>query len=292
MGNNIVYTFLLSLILAGTGLSYGADEKVIPLYEGIPPGSETWKKDERSETNALGEIVSVWNVVKPTLTVFPANPQKATGAGIIICPGGGFFMLSVDHEGYAVARFLAERGVTCFVLKYRTVQCLSAKPMLEFMVRSGEAQKHIPIAVEDARVAVKYLKTNAKELGIKPNKIGIMGFSAGGIVTLSVASDYTRETRPAFAAPIYGAMDLEKEGKTIPSDAPPIFLAVTSDDPFNFASHSASVYRSWLKAKRSAELHIYSKGGHGFGMNKQNLPCDSWIDQLTDWLEVQGVAKK
>src|SRR5690242_20118952 len=111
--SKLVLPTTLGVVLAFAALAHASNETVVTLYDGVAPGSEKWTKAEQVKTNALGQIETVWNVVKPTLTVFPPTPEKATGAGVIICPGGGFFMLSVEHEGYGVARFLATRGVTC-----------------------------------------------------------------------------------------------------------------------------------------------------------------------------------
>jgi len=266
----------------------GVEQRVIPLYDGTAPGSENWTKAERSKTNSQGVIDSIWNVVDPTLTFFAPAPEEANGTAVIICPGGAFVSLAIEHEGYAVARFLAAKGIASFVLKYRTLQREDVTYGLKDLGQIGEVGK---LAVEDARTAIKHLKANAKGYGIDSHRVGILGFSAGGLITLRVAYDYTEETRPSFAAPIYGAADIEKDGNKVPSDAPPLFLAASSDD-FMFALPSATVYQSWVKAKRSAELHIYTTGGHGFGMKKQGLPSDTWCDRFADWLDAQGFIKR
>jgi acetyl esterase/lipase len=127
---------------------------------------------------------------------------------------------------------------------------------------------------------------------VNPQRIGIIGFSAGGTVAASVAYNYTPETRPDFAAPIYLAYNWTVKDKGVPSDAPPLFVLAATDDPLRLAPHSVDLYRDWTAAKKPAELHLYSKGGHGFGMRKQNLPVDGWIESFSDWLEVQGLLKK
>jgi acetyl esterase/lipase len=139
--------------------------------------------------------------------------------------------------------------------------------------------------------AVKYVRAHAAAYKIDPNKIGFMGFSAGGTVTMSVVYNATDDNRPNFLAPIYayaGAII----GSTVPKVKTPIFIAAASDDGLGLASHSVQIYQKWLDAKQPAELHMYERGNHGFGMNKQNLPVDKWIERFGDWLEMQGLMKK
>ena len=143
------------------------------------------------------------------------------------------------------------------------------------------------MGVADGLQAMKLVRRRAAEWGVAPDRIGIMGFSAGGSVTTGVALEYDADSRPDFAAPIYSA---PIEDISVPADAPPLFIAVAHDDPFA-ASASVPLYSAWSAAGRSAELHIYSKGGHGFGMYKQGLPADHWIDHFGDWLQVQGVLE-
>ena len=137
-----------------------------------------------------------------------------------------------------------------------------------------------------------HVRTHAKDYGVQPDRIGIMGFSAGGIVAASVAYNYTAETRPGFVAPVYLAHDLAIKGDGVRGDAPPLFVVAATDDHFGLAPQSVAIYQAWVAAKRPAELHLYAKGGHGFGMNKQNLPCDTWPDRLADWLQMQDLLKK
>jgi acetyl esterase/lipase len=142
-----------------------------------------------------------------------------------------------------------------------------------------------PLIVADGLQAVKLVRRHAAEWGIASDKVGIMGFSAGGHLTTGVALTYTADSRPDFAAPIYSS---PYEDISVPADAPPLFIAVAHDDAFA-ASASVPLYSAWNAAGRSAELHIYSKGGHGFGMHKQGLPSDNWIDRFGEWLQAQGV---
>ena len=272
-----------------------AQEKVIPLYPGPAPGSETWKQEEKESRTNMWQTRIVFNVAKPTLTVFQPDPSQANGTAVIICPGGAFFALSIDSEGFEVARWLTAKGVTCFVLKYRLVECKTDDPTTELM-KIGDIEPLvkpiIKLAMADGKASVAYVRQHAKEFNLNPDRIGIMGFSAGGTVAASVALNYSAETRPDFVAPIYLQYEWTPKPNGVPADAPPLFVLAATDDQLGLAPHSFALYRDWIAAKKPAELHLYAKGGHGFGMRKQNLPTDHWIERFADWLEVQGMLKK
>lgn len=285
---------LATLITAGLCLTAVAQEQVIRLYDGPAPGSESWTQQEQESRTNLWNTRVVFNVAQPTLTVFRPDPARANGTAVVICPGGGFYALSIDSEGFNVARWLAARGVTAFVLKYRLVECKTDDPTREIMtVGSRLAEIVAPIvklALADAQTALGYVRQHAGEYGVKSDRIGIMGFSAGGTVTASVAYNYTKVTRPDFVAPIYLQYEWAiKAG--VPGDAPPMFILAATDDPLGLAPHSVSLYQDWTAARKSAELHLYAKGGHGFGMRKQDLPSDQWIERFADWLGQQGWLK-
>jgi acetyl esterase/lipase len=272
-------------------------QKVIRLYQGAAPGSENWTHKEKEYFSAIWNTQVVTNVTQPTLTAYVPEPAMANGTSVIICPGGGFHALSINSEGIDVAKWLNARGVTAFVLKYRLVPT-GEDGVKEAMAKMGNRQKLdeanaavIPMAVADGLAAVSYVRKHATEFGISPTRIGLMGFSAGGTVTASVVFSYAAENRPDFVAPIYAYMGAVKE-TTVPQDAPPMFVAAASDDQLGLAPDSINLYSKWLAAKKPVEIHIYSKGGHGFGMRKQNLPSDQWIERFGDWLQSQGLLKK
>jgi predicted peptidase len=154
-----------------------------------------------------------------------------------------------------------------------------------------QTSKVIPLSIADGKAAISWVRKHATEYGILQNRIGIMGFSAGGTVAAAAAFNYSSEDKPDFVAPVYPFFPSSMYG-TVANDAPPMFLAAASDDQLNLAPHSADLYNKWLVAKKPVELHIYSKGGHGFGMRTQNLPSDKWIERFEDWLNVQGLLKK
>ena len=286
---------LTALLLSLFCLHAAAQERVVRLYDGPAPGSEDWKHSEQENRTNLWRTRVVFNVVNPTLTVFQPEPDKANGTAVVICPGGAFFGLSIDSEGFEVARWLNGRGVSCFVLKYRLVPCKTDDPTRELMTRGKLDDVVAPIvklALADGKAAIAHVRQHAKDYGVKPDRVGILGFSAGGTVTASVAFNYAPESRPDFVAPIYLAYNwVIKEGG-VPADAPPIFILAASDDPLGLGPESVAIYQDWIAARKSAELHLFSKGGHGFGMRKQNLASDHWVERFADWLDVQGLLRK
>ena len=273
-----------------------AQQKVIQLYNGAAPGSESWTWNEATNTNNAWQTDVVYNVSHPTLTVFAPNSMASTGTAVIICPGGAFHALSINSEGNDVANWLVKKGVTCFVLRYRLAHSLTTDPVAEVTAKWGkpefdnENKAVIPLEIEDGRNAIAYVRTHAAEFGIDKNKIGIIGFSAGGTVTASTAFGYTADNRPDFIAPVYPYFPPEMVG-TIAADAPPLFVVAATDDGLQLAPHSANLYQQWLTAQHPAEIHIYSTGNHGFGMRVQHLPSDTWIDRFGDWLKVNGYLK-
>jgi acetyl esterase/lipase len=272
-----------------------AQEKVIRLYDGRAPGSENWKQTEQESRTNLWQTRVVFNVANPTLTVFQPEAANANGTSVVICPGGGFFALSIDSEGFDVARWLNAKGVTCFVLKYRLVECKTDDPTREIMTRVPLDDVVAPIvklALADGNAAIGFVRSHAAEYHVNPDRIGIIGFSAGGTVAVSSAMNYTAQSRPNFAAFIYPAYNWAIKGGGVPADAPPAFVLAASDDPLGLAPQSVTIYQDWIAAGKQAELHLYSKGGHGFGMRKQHLPSDLWIERFSDWLHVQGLLKK
>jgi acetyl esterase/lipase len=213
----------------------------------------------------------------------------------VICPGGAFFLLSINSEGNEVARWLSEKGVTCFVLKYRLVECKTEDPAREAMTRGNLdpiVKPIVPLAMADGLAAIGHIRAHAPDYGVNPRRIGIMGFSAGGTVTASVGYNYTADTRPDFVAPIYLAYNWTLKEKGVPADAPPMFILAATDDPLGLASHSVDLYRDWTTAKKPTELHLFARGGHGFGMNTQSKPTDGWIERFADWLKWQGLLTK
>jgi len=287
-----------SSCLFAVAVSLASAQQVIPLYNGTPPGStpETYPEKAYFSKSWNTEVVS--NVTKPTLTVFKPSPETKNGTAIIVAPGGGFMALSITSEGTDVAKYLAAKGVTAFVLKYRLAHTgedatqefadLYEKDKPKFQELVG---KVIPLTIADGLAAVAYVRQHAFEFGVSPDRVGIIGFSAGGTVAAGVAYHYAPEGRPAFVAPIYAAAGRLKE-LPVPADAPPMFIAAATDDNLGLAPDSVALYQKWTEAHKSVELHMYAKGGHGFGMHQHNIPTDHWIDRFADWLDLQGFLRK
>jgi acetyl esterase/lipase len=271
-------------------------QTVIPLYNGAAPGSENWNWEEKQIKADIGTIVM--DVSHPSLTAYmPANPN---GTAVIIAPGGAFHVLAFDLEGTEVAKRLNAKGITAFVLKYRVVHDDPAHPenSIGNLMTTGNFKKLdslnapvIPLALQDGLTAVKYVRQHAAEYKLDPNKIGFMGFSAGGTLTMSVVYSAADESRPNFVAPIY-AYEGAIIGSNVPTVKTPIFIAAASDDDLGLATHSVHIYLKWLAADQPAELHMYEQGKHGFGTKTQGLPVDAWMDRFTNWLAMHGLIKK
>jgi acetyl esterase/lipase len=290
-------TVLPAICMLAFLTAVGAAQKVIPLYNGPAPGvtQESYPEQEYFSKAWNEEIVA--NVTRPTLTVFRPASKRKNGTAMVICPGGGFMALVIDNEGTAAAQYLAARGVTAFVLKYRVAHTQTDDAAREFQTLHTDRPKFaellkqtVPQSIADGLAAVVYVKQHAAEFGVSADRVGIMGFSAGGGVTAAVALRYTPEGRPAFVAPIYeGGAPTDAP---VPADAPPMFIAAATDDNLGLAPASIALYQKWAAAHKSVELHMYATGGHGFGMRKQNIPTDHWIDRFADWLEQQGFLSK
>jgi acetyl esterase/lipase len=276
------------------------NEEIVRVWPGKAPGTEDWTKaesvDQVKPPGAERSIHLVKNVTEPTLTVFrPASDRRATGAGMIVLPGGGWNSLAWDLEGTEIAHWLTNRGITAFVLKYRVYDPdaamwsrfkeLMAQPATpsrfdEFM-KLLEPRRQI--AVEDAMQAMRVVRSDAQKYGVSADRIGMMGFSAGAITTMSVVLEGDATTRPNFAAPIYGANASDKAPS---KDSPPLFVVVAADDPLTLASESVEMFKAWQSAGAPAELHIYESGSHGFGSGKPGTTTAGWTDAFADWLRV------
>lgn len=240
---------------------------------------------------------TVRNVTQPALIPFVPAAGTANGTAVIIAPGGAYLSLSMDSEGYDVAKWLAQRGVTAFVLKYRTEPTPRDLPGFEKVLHQmfgglqkpgagtppGEAR-----AVEDALLALRFVRANAARWGVATGRIGIVGFSAGGRAATTAAMHADAASRPDFLGSIYGALSSKAP---VPGDAPPAFVAVAADDALGGPSRGMETFEAWRAAGRPVELHIYQGGGHGFGMRKQGATSDHWIEAFHWWLGASGFLK-
>ena len=256
--------------------------------------SVLWKGNEKEYYSELWQTQVVTNVSVPTIQVFKPSGETNNGTAVIVAPGGGLFAHSIESEGKQVARWLNEKGITAFVLKYRLVPT-GEDGVAEFSDLSDnnplklreEVGRVLPLSIADGLTAISYVRRNAEKFGIEPDKIGFMGFSAGGAVTMGVAFYYSEESRPDFLVPVYlwtSAMAIQIPKK----DAPPMLIVCASDDPLDLAPGSILLYNAWYDQGLNVGLHMYPKGGHGFGMRKQGLPSDNWIQRFYEWSVGEG----
>lgn len=278
-----------------TNSNMSSGEIILLPYLSVDPVLDTWQGGERTQISRWDQLVTVSNIAKPTLLAYLPETSKATGTAIIIAPGGGFHLLSIENEGIHMAKWCVENGIAAFVLKYRLVPT-GENPDKEFSDKLSQSQEkmdrdmapYIKMAKADALEAITYIRANAGKFNVASDKIGIIGFSAGGTLAAMAGLEYTSHAnRPDFIAPIYGALhvlDLTK----VPAKPMPLFLSVAGDDGFGFQNQTIALYKTWNAAKVPAEMHIYEKGGHGFGMRKQSLPSDQWIVAFDSWMKNNG----
>lgn len=273
----------------------------IPLWPGAAPGDKGDIGVEKDTTppdpnvSAKDYIVRLGNVSQPTITVYRPAKEKATGAAVVVCPGGGYQILAMNLEGTEVCEWLNSIGVTAVLLKYRVP------------VRAG-LEKHTA-ALQDAQRAVGLVRSRAKEWGIDVKRIGILGFSAGGHLSAALSTNYEQRTypavdaadkescRPDFTVLIYPAYLTEAEGSMnvapelkVTANTPPAFLAMTEDDPIHV--ECAFAYALALKkAKVAVELHVYPTGGHGYGLRPSPNGVSHWPERAAEWMKTQGLLK-
>ena len=258
-----------------------ASAQVVDLWPGVAPGSERWKQQERTiEGTPVGTVMM--NVVKPTITAYLPERSRATGAGVIVAPGGAFVALAMSLEATDLAKWLQQRGVAAFVLKYRTIEKKEGGIPPMDMDTAGR------YGIADGIQALKVVRAHAPAWGLDRNRLGMIGFSAGAMVTSAAMLQREPALRPSFAALIYGA----PFGKmpAIPAGLPPVFMAWAKDDPVALAP-VVKVHDALVAAGQPPETHVYAKGGHGFGMKKQGTDSDHWIDDYARWLRARGVIR-
>jgi acetyl esterase/lipase len=239
----------------------------------------------------------VRNVTTPTMTVFQPKAANTTGAAVLICPGGGFRMLSIDLEGYEVADWFVQRGVTAFVLKYRVAATpaseadfLPPNASQEEIIKRATAPLppgQVPMSIADGVQALKVVRQNAGKYGFRADRVVAIGFSAGGTVVTGAASAADPSARPNYVASIYGAFLPEMPAP--PKDAPPFFLTLAEDDPL-VQSMVLRLFTSLRDSGAQPELHVYRSGSHGFSMRELGT-SDYWLQELWWWMESFGLTK-
>lgn len=287
-------SLLVALTFALALSAQGADPSPIKLWPGKAPG-ET--KDIGAEVLTPPkndkDVKRIGKVSEPTITVYAPPKGKANGTAVIVVPGGGYNILAIEHEGTQVCEWLNTLGVTAVLLKYRV-------PRREAQTPDNRAM------VQDAQRALALVRANSKEWNINPDRVGMLGFSAGGHLTVCTALTKERlydkvddadaaSHLPNFCVLVYPAYLVDKEGKLKPEfavtkDSPTMFFAHSTDDPVTSDS-SVALFTALKKAGVSAELHLYATGGHGYGMKKVPHPCASWPDRAGDWLKARGLLE-
>lgn len=297
---------MLAAALSFAQLAHAQQE--IRLWPDGARGSEDWSWPEAVTTSARGDRV-IANVRDPSLTVFLPEAAKANGAAVVIAPGGALRVLAFDDEGVKVAKWLNERGIAGFVLKYRTLQQDPAAPRgpLPGMPAPGAARppeltivnananpapndaalgKVLELAVSDAQAALTLVRRNAREWRVDPARVGIMGFSAGGGVAVGTALAPKSDASPDFLVSLYGP---SLQDVHVPEHAPPLFVAVGSTH-FNVTNGCLALFAAWKAAGKPAEIHVYDGVSGGFGMTPRGLPVDGWTDRLHEWLAARKLT--
>jgi acetyl esterase/lipase len=301
-------TATLASLLVFAASAFAQDGAVYPLDAPDEPGAiklNTGGVENQPATESWfrqwGEPM-VRNVTEATLTPFLPDPAKATGAAVLVAPGGGFRWLSINNEGWKIAKALNEQGVAAFVLKYRLQPTVPTMEEFQAMMARPMGPPPPPAAgapateaprpprwdlsnqLADAEAAYAMIVARAEEWHVDTDRIGMMGFSAGAGLTMHCTLN-SKTMKLAFIAPIYGAMGAVE----VPKDAPPLFAAIAAND-FLFNGQFGLI-KSWYDAKRPVEFHLYQDGGHGFGMGYPGHPTYWWFEVFTHWLDHNGYLK-
>ncbi len=279
-------------VLALTSAAFADEPPTLDVWPANPPGAKI-----AAEEQWQGKHVT--NVSKPTLQVLRPEKDKDTGVAVIVCPGGGYKNLMMDYEGEDVARWLNTLGITGIVLKYR--------------VPAPQGTPKYEPALQDAQRSISFVRSKAKEWGLKEDRIGMLGFSAGGHLTAAASTNFDKRSyeaiddidkvscRPDFGVVIYpgGVIEKSADGKAagglspeirVSDKTPPTFIAQANNDPVN-PENAALLYLALKHAGVPTELHIYAIGGHGFGIRPSTKPCATWTDRCAEWMRSQGILE-
>lgn len=305
---------VLALVVVAAESAAQAQE-VIRLWPGKAPGSEAWTVPETTTRSPAGDR-TIANVSDPTVTVFLPQAETATGAAVVVAPGGALRVLGWDNEGVKVAQWLNGRGIAAFVLKYRTLQTppqagrgagaarplpgtpgAGGAPRQELDIRKANANpapddaaltEVLHMGIADAQAALRLVRSNATRWRIDPARVGIMGFSAGGGVAVGTALAPKSEASPDFLVSLYGPSLQDVDP---PPHAPPLFIAVGSTH-FNVTNGCLALFAAWKAAGKPAEIHVYDQVSAGFGMTPRGLPVDGWSERLFDWMVARKITRR
>lgn len=293
MIKNRMFSLFASMVFMSTAM---AQNSPILLFPKGAPGEKAKmieKADKDGGKVGGGEVLRITNVSEPTITIYPAPDEVATGAAMLICPGGGYEILAYDLEGYEICEWLNNLGITAVLVKYRVPR------------RAGLEKHKAPL--QDLQRAMGYIRAHAEELNIDPGRIGVMGFSAGAHLSAMLSNDFSKRTypiidaadeascRPDFCLLVYPAylngenFQLAPELK-VSSDTPPTMIIQTEDDK-SFINSSLFYYYALKEARVPASMHLYSKGGHGYGLRDTGAPVNEWPDRAEDWFHEIGAIE-
>lgn len=287
----LLFAFISSSAVAG-------DVKVLPIWPGEVPGEKMLSSDFIKKVK-LAEAKNtkdrVFAVTTPTIAVYPADSKTACGTSVLVCPGGGYNILAWDHEGRAIAEWLNTLGVHAFVLKYRVPR----RPN-DFTIPP----------LQDAQRAMRLIRGQKTGITVDPDRIGILGFSAGGHLTINTSTQSKTQSysavddtdkvsaKPNFMIPVYAAYlgnpgndSLLNPRLNLTTDTPPMFTVVTQDDK-NRGLHAALLFAELTRVKVPAEVHVFTKGGHGYGMRKSDNAVSGWPKACEAWMKSQGLLSK
>lgn len=300
MKNHLLPTICLVLLTMIRPVDAAEPQEVTLWPKGLPAGAVPLSSEVIAKLKAAPvDPERIGLVETPSLVVYRADVAVANGCGMVICPGGAYARLAWVKEGVEVAQYLNTKGITVGVLKYRVPRRAADQPQRE--------------PLQDAQRAVRWMRANAQDLQIDTARIGLLGFSAGGHLSVMTAVHGNQATyassdsvdqqscRPDFLCPVYAAYLGEKNNDSsevalgsevkITKDMPPVFMSVTADDAYR-GVQAASLFIELKRAGVPAELHIYNRGGHGYGIRPSGHPVDSWHHRLADWLSDMGYMKK
>jgi acetyl esterase/lipase len=309
MKNSILKKSVLAFICLIASATISGQSKVIDLWNGKVPGAIHNDKFKQVVDTAAGWVDN-HSIINPYLDVYPAPKEKSNGTAVVICPGGAYIGMAVKHEGAQVAKWLNSLGVTAFVLKYR-------------LPNDSIMKNKIIGPLQDGQRAMRIVRSHAKELGINPQKIGIMGFSAGGHLASTLSTHYNEKVyesddltsaRPDFSLLIYPVISMEKSithwgsrvnllgdapspelvkhysnELQVNSETPPAFMVHSLDDGAVPVQNSINYALAMHKSNIPCELHIYQTGGHGYGMGKSKNTESTWTEACYKWLEMNGL---
>lgn len=282
-------SLLLLLVILGNQIIYGQQIIELPVSDS---NGLSWNGESKTYFSKDWKTQVVTNVSVPVMTAYIPDASIANGTSVVIAPGGGLFALAIEKEGNEVAKWLNSRGIAAFVLQYRLLPTGAdgVKEVMEDWENVfDKVNPVLPLSVNDGRNAVAYVRENAAAWDLDPDKIGLLGFSAGGAVTMGVALNSEDISKPNFIVPVYPWMTVIGDYE-VPEAKPPMFLVCASDDELLLAPDAIKLYTKWSENGGISELHMYARGGHGFGMDQKGLPSDNWISRFYEWAVAEEIV--